>query len=43
MIFAASGKYAIACRLSEVLEALRLQLANGNDDGPGLKLLVHDA
>ena len=43
MIFAASGKYAIACRLSEVVEALRLQLANGKDGGPGLNLLVHDA
>ena len=40
MIFAASGKYAIACPLSKVLELLEAQLSKGKDGKAALKLTV---
>lgn len=43
MVFAASGKYAIACPLSEVLKSLLLQLQNGKRGNDTLNLVFHDA
>jgi hypothetical protein len=40
MVFAESGKYAVACPLSEVLNRLQSQLQNGKDGKVGLKLVV---
>ena len=40
MVFAASGKYCVACPLSEVLNALQSRLQNGNDGKASLNLVV---